>query len=133
MATAHPLFRLPVFLMGILGGLQVLRAHANWDSFEDPNLNKNVLHSVQPWGCDKPKSCSKMNKKEGMTEKASVDKDKSEKIWRNRVNFSACFYVGILTSLCITKVILDIVYDDIYSRQQITCTINILQILNIWI
>ena len=112
MTTAHPLFRFPVFLMGVLGGLQVLRAHSDWNNFEDPNLNKNLLHTVQPWGCGKSKCCSKKKKEEAITKKASVDKEKSKKIWRKRVDFSAFLYVAILTGLCVTKVALDIVYDD---------------------
>ena len=50
-------FRLPVFLMGVLGGLQVLRAHLDWENFEDPNLNKNLIHTFIPWGCGKLKCC----------------------------------------------------------------------------
>ena len=112
MATAHPLFRLPVFLMGVLGGLQVLSAHADWDNFEDPNLNKNLLHAVLPWGCGKSKCCSKKDRDKEITKRSKVEKEKSEKIWRNRVNFSALLYVGILSGLCITKVALDIVYGE---------------------
>ena len=112
MATAHPLFRLPVFLMGVLGGLQVLSAHADWDDFEDPNLNKNLLHAVLPWGCGKSKYCSTIDKDKDKNKKSKVDVEKSKKIWRNRVNFSALLYVGILSSLCTTKVALDIVYGE---------------------
>ena len=53
-----------------------------------------------------------------------MDKDKATKIWRQRVDFSAFLYVGLLTTLCCIKVALDIIYDDdtdyddIYSGEQ---------------
>ena len=111
MATAHPLLRLPVFLMGVLGGLQVLRAHSDWENFEDPNLDKNLLHSLIPWGCGKSKSCSKKGKDKTIAKSRKIDKQKSMKIWKKRVEFSALLYVTILTSLCVTKVVLDVLYD----------------------
>ena len=102
--------------MGVLGGLQVLRAHDDWDNFEDPNLNKNLLHAVQPWGCGRSKCCSKKDKEEISTKKATIEKQKSMKKWKNRVNLSALLYLLILTGLCITKVTLDIVYGDAYDE-----------------
>ena len=135
MTTAHPLFRLPVFLMGVLGGLQVLRAHSDWDNFEDPNLNKNILHTIHPWGCGKSKCCSETNKTEKTMKKTSIDKAKSKKIWRKRVDFSAFLYVLILTSLCVAKVALDITYDDEKGKHQMMFKIAdqlFVNILSIW-
>ena len=110
MATAHPLLRLPVFLMGVLGGLQVLRANSDWENFEDPNLSKNLLHALIPWGCGKSKCCSKTTKGKTSTKATKTDKQKSMKIWKRRVEFSAALYVVILTTLCVTKVVLDVLY-----------------------
>ena len=110
MVTAHPLFRFPVFLMGVLGGLQVLRAHNNVETFEDPNVNKNLLHVIHPWGCGSKSCCSKKVSEEE-TKPQKISKEKSIKIWRKRVDFSAFLYVGFLTALVITKTVLDVMYD----------------------
>ena len=81
MVTAHPVIRLPIFLMGVLAGLQVLRAHSDWENFEDPNLDKNILHSLVPWGCGKSIGGSKKEEQERLITPAKVDKEKATKIW----------------------------------------------------
>ena len=110
MVTAHPLVRFPVFLMGVLAGLQVLRAHDNWEMFKDPNSNKSLLHVMIPCSCCcKTSRCTKT--KDGEISKP-VNKEKSMKIWRKRVDFSAFLYTGFLTALVVTKVALDITYGE---------------------
>ena len=94
--TAQPIVRFPVFLMGVLGGLQVLRAHQDWAVFEDPNLNKNLLHAILPWGWGSSKSS---------TTEDAVEKCTSTKIWTNKIDFSACFYFGSLITLVIIKIL----------------------------
>ena len=42
-ATAHPLLRLPVFLMGVVGGLLSVRG------LEDPHHHRALLHDIFPW------------------------------------------------------------------------------------
>ena len=42
-ATAHPLLRLPVFLMGVAGGLLAVRG------VEDPHHHHSLLHDIFPW------------------------------------------------------------------------------------
>ena len=108
MFTAHPLFRLPVFLMGVLGGLQVSRAHSNWETFEDPNLKKHILHVIQPWGCCTSSCCSKSVADDKRTEK--ISKEQSMNIWRKRVDFSVFLYSGFLAALICTKIGLDVTY-----------------------
>ena len=106
MICAHPLFRFPVFVMGILGGLQVLRAHNNWETFEDPNLNRNILHILIPWGY-----CNKIEQSgTDKIEDESLNKKKSIKIWRSRVDISATFYILILVSLSVTQAVLEAKY-----------------------
>ena len=110
MTTAHPIFRFPVFLMGMLGGLQVLRAYRDREtSFHDPNLNKNLAHCILPWGWGS--SCCK---KKSVTKKGSSEltKESVAKIWKRRVDFNAFLYVGFLSALVVTKVTLDLVYGD---------------------
>ena len=112
MVTAHPLVRFPVFLMGVLGGLQVLRAHDNWEKFEDPNINKTLFHVVLPCSCcSKSCCCTKKRDDEKETSK-TVTKEKCMKIWRKRVDFSAFLYTGFLTALVVTQVALGITYGD---------------------
>ena len=98
--------------MGVLGGLQVLRANSDWENFEDPNLSKNLLHTFIPWGCGKSKCCSKKTEDEILTKATKTDKQKSMKIWKRRVEFSTVLYVAILTTLCVTKVVLDVLYAE---------------------
>ena len=98
--------------MGVLGGLQVLRAHSDWENFDDPNLSKNLLHALIPWGCGKSKSCSKKAKDKTIAKTMKIDKQKSMKIWKKRVEFSTLLYVAILTALCVTNVTLDVLYDE---------------------
>ena len=94
--------------MGILGGLQVLRAHNSPDTFEDPNLNKNLLHVLFPWGYGGSNCCQKGDKVKKDCE--IIDKQTSRKIWKKRVDFGAFLYVGLLASLIITKISLDVTY-----------------------
>ena len=61
--------------MGVLGGLQVLRAHSDWENFEDLNLVKNLLHCVNPWGCGKSRCCSKKNKEKEDLKVAKSDNE----------------------------------------------------------
>ena len=111
MVTAHPVIRLPIFLMGVLAALQVLKAHSDWENFEDPNLDKHILHSLVPWGCGKSIFGSKNEEQEKLISPAKVDKEKATKIWRRRVDFSAFLYVVLLTTLCSIKVALDVISD----------------------
>ena len=94
--------------MGVLGGLQVLRAHKNPDTFEDPNLNKNILHVLFPWGYGGSNCCHKSNNGKNNSEKN--DRENSRKIWKKRVDFGAFLYVGLLTALIITEISLDVTY-----------------------
>ena len=48
MTTAQPIIRLPLFIMGVIGGLQVLRYY-NKKSYKDENLDKNLFYTIFPW------------------------------------------------------------------------------------
>lgn len=109
MSTAHPMIRFPVFLMGMLGGLQVLRAYNNKDSFEDPNLCKNLLHTLLPWGSQcKRRVCCLKKDLNGAVKKISTEERTI--IWRRRVDFNALLYIGFLLGLTVTKAVLDVHY-----------------------
>ena len=66
-ANAHPLTRLPVFLMGVAAGLARLRGE------DDFNLGRNLLHCLLPWGLDKHLPCK-------------LGEEGKEKAWRWRVD-----------------------------------------------
>ena len=100
-STSHPLVRFPIFLMGMLAGLQVLRAHKDKEIFEDPNISKNLLHTLLPWGFG---CCTKQEEK--TTQRLSTER--RTKIWRKRVDFNAFLYVGFLLFLAIAKIPLDL-------------------------
>ena len=108
MVTAHPLARLPIFLMGMLSGLQVLRANSKWEDFEDPNLSNNLLQTLQPWKCGRTLFNSRG--KEGTISIRKPSKEESITIWRKRVDFNAFIYTGFLTALIVAQVVLDAKY-----------------------
>ena len=110
MTIAHPLFRLPIFLMGMLGGLQVLRAHNRKEIFNDPDLSKNILHTLLPWGCCTSPCCSE--KIQGVNGDNKTHETSSTQIWKRRVDFIAFVYVGFLTALITINVTLHMKYDD---------------------
>ena len=94
--------------MGILGGLHVLRTHNDMGGFNDPNIKKNLLHAIFPWGGGSSVCCNKLDG--GRKNTKTVDKNKRTRIWRKRVDFCAFLYVGLLTALCVTKIALDVTY-----------------------
>ena len=109
MSTAHPVIRFPLFLMGMLGGLQVLRAHEQKDTFEDPNLGRNLLHTILPWSYSSTQWCCIKKKKET---RLKPEGEKQAKVWRKRVDFNAFLYVGFLLTLTFTKLALDINFPE---------------------
>ena len=103
----------------MLGGLQVLRAHSSQD-FEDPNLSKNILHTMLPWNwgcsCRVKKLCFGLKKtnengggnKEQKMPAAIISTEDRQRIWRKRVDFNAFVYVGFLLALTFAQLGLDI-------------------------
>ena len=47
--SRHPIVRMPVFVMGIIAGLQKVR-EVNDGKYSDPNMSKTFLHDIIPWG-----------------------------------------------------------------------------------
>ena len=89
--VAHPLVRLPVFLMGVLGGLQVLREHQHVGGFEDANIGRNIIHTIFPWGC-----C-----RSGCFDESVGEWKGKTQIWKNRVDFCCMTYFGGLACISI--------------------------------
>ena len=96
-------------MMGVLGGLQVLRARRNWESFKDPNLNKNILHVIFPWGYRSKDDRTEANEKSDM----QLNKEHSVNVWRKRVDVCSILYVLILVSLTVTQATLEAKYTGI--------------------
>ena len=92
MVTAHPLVRFPIFLMGMLAGLQVLRAHGKWEDFEDPNVSKSLMYTLQPWRTAKTRCYEKEEEKIRTTK---ICKEDSIKIWWYRI----CYKIFLHNSL----------------------------------
>ena len=106
MLCGHPLFRMPVFMMGVLGGLQVLRARRSLENFEDPNLNKNILHVIFPWGYSSKNDCSEINGKND----TRLNMKNSVNVWSKRVDACSLFYILSLASLTVTQAVLEAKY-----------------------
>ena len=85
-ATAHPLTRLPVFLMGVAAGLVRLRGE------DDFNLGRNFLHCLLPWGLDKHLP-------------SKSDEEGREKSWRWRVDLGA---LALLSFVLLCKTLTDL-------------------------
>ena len=108
-STAHPLVRFPVFLMGMLGGIQVLRAHIHKENFQDPNLQNSRLHTIFPWRCYSRKCCHRAGNNDETT--VVLENDQRQAIWRRRVDFNAVLYCGLLCALTIINKSLRIPHD----------------------
>ena len=100
---------MPVFMMGVLGGLQVLRARRSWESFEDPNLNKNILHVIFPWGYRSKNDSTETNGKND----TQLNMKHSINVWSKRVDVCSILYVLILVSLTVTQAALEAKYTGI--------------------
>ena len=102
---AHPVIRFPVFLMGILAGLQVSRANQSWESFEDPNIERSLLFTFLP--CNFPGNIC--NEKTSVTEipRPLPSMEESRRIWRRRTDFNAIMYIVVLFAIILGNVALN--------------------------
>ena len=101
MSTAHPVIRFPVFLMGILGGLQVLRFNKD-QVYHNSNMHKNLFTTLLPF--------NKFSKPgENILENCS---DTINNLWRKRVDFNAFLYLICLLLLISTRFIADLFYPE---------------------
>ena len=96
-------------MMGVLGGLQVLRARRSWESFKDPNLDKNILHVIFPWGYRSKDDWSETNERSD----TQLNMKHSVNVWSKRVDVCSSLYVLILVSLTVTQATLEAKYTGI--------------------
>ena len=99
-----------------------MRAHSNKKKFHDPNVSKNLLHTLIPWNlgcsCRGGELCSSEIKDRkiddvGIDEAIPVVRTRTEdqqKIWRRRVDFNALAYITCLLALILTNVASDLCY-----------------------
>ena len=110
MVTAHPIIRFPVFLMGILGGLQTLGYYGKND-FTDQNLDKNLFYTILPIGgwCSNPISSSTLNSKcVKLDSDMNNEQSPTATIWRRRVDFSSIVCSLAIITLTIIRKLCDL-------------------------
>ena len=105
-SIANPFVRVPVFMMGMLGGIQVLRAHIHKENFQDPNLYNGLMHTIFPWRFYSSICYHSTGNNDETT--AVLENDQRQNIWRRRVDFNAGLYCGLLCVLATTHKILQI-------------------------
>ena len=90
-------------MMGILGGLHVLRAHYK-NNFMDPDLEKPLTQRTLPM-----KIATKMtNTNTTRNDEINIEKSIRSNIWRRRVDFNALVYAGLLGFLTCTTYLIDV-------------------------
>ena len=88
--TANPLSRLPVFVMGIIAGLQNLREKDEDYGFVDPNLHQSILHCLFPWGLHEN------YKRLPLHESQANNRKYEAQIWRRRVDLSTLIIILLM-------------------------------------
>ena len=79
--SINPVSRLPVFLMGVMAGLQNIRRAQDQDNFNDPNLHRPWIHNLLLWGV------TGENKTLRIPNSEQEEEDGDEvKVWRKRVD-----------------------------------------------
>ena len=101
---AHPVIRFPVFLMGVLAGLQVSRANQSWELFEDPNIERSLLYTLLPinfYG----NMCNKKPVK--VIAKSQPNMDECRRIWRRRTDLNGILFIVVLLAIILSNVALN--------------------------
>jgi len=89
--TENPVLRLPVFVMGILGGIQTLRWRKGID-YQDQNENKNLFHDLLPWTVwEKNKTQLPWRIQDNIM--IIFNKENSKTVWRRKTDRSAIIYI----------------------------------------
>ena len=101
---AHPVIRFPVFLMGVLAGLQVSRANQSWESFEDPNIKKSLLFTLLP--CNFPGAMCNKKKPEEEIAKSLPNINEGRRLWRRRTDLNGILYIVVLLAIILSNVAL---------------------------
>ena len=96
--------------MGILGGIQVLRAQ-NKNNLMDPDLEKPLLHSILPLAI----ATKTRNSPTHGNDEFINDAARSSSIWKRRVDFNALVYAGLLGFLTCTTYLIDVQFP--YSQK----------------
>ena len=81
---------MPVFVMGIIAGLQKLREVSN-EKFSDPNLSKPFLHDIIPWGITS-----------SSPEPNDMDEETRTRKWRARI-YGSFILIAAAVSYFFTK------------------------------
>ena len=97
--TINPVSRLPVFLMGVIAGLQNIRHTEDQVEFIDPNLHRLWIHNILPWGVMGGNKTFK---------RLDVEQEKEDavKVWSKRVDQGSGLILVYTVGVMVTGVIL---------------------------
>ena len=96
--TANPISRLPVFLMGVLAGIQRIRQVKNNEE-NDFNESQIFLHDILPWGVIwSTKSIEDMKTRSC---------EEVEKIWKRRVDMNSAIIILFIFGFCVYTTFFD--------------------------
>ena len=100
---AHPVIRFPVFLMGVLAGLQVSRANQSWELFEDPNIERSLLYTLLPINFS-GNMCKKPVK---VIANSQPNIGECRRIWRRRTDLNGILFIVVLLAIILSNVALN--------------------------
>ena len=101
MLLAHPVLRFPTFLMGMMGGLKVVRSHTNQEKLDTISPSAFFFSYISPLDCRKIRLFKRLADDNGK-------KSKNELFWSKKVDSNALLYIGMLLTLVIVKFVVDV-------------------------
>ena len=101
MILAHPMLRFPTFLMGMLGGLKVVRSHTSQERLDIASPPAFIFSCLSSLGFPKRR----------LFKRLAYDNSKirkSQLFWSKKVDNNALLYIGMLLTLVIVKFVIDV-------------------------
>ena len=101
MLLAHPALRFPTFLMGMLGGLKVIRSHTKQERLDTISPMAFLLSYISSLDIRKIR----------LFKRLAYDNDRNSKrelFWSKKVDSNALLYIGMLFTLIMVKCMLDL-------------------------
>ena len=109
MILAHPVLRFPTFLMGMLGGLKVVRSHTNQQKLDIISPSAFLISYISSLCFRKIRLFKRVSYNYGKN-------SKSELFWSQKVNTNALLYIGLLLTLVIVKFVIDVMDEPPCSK-----------------
>ena len=101
MILAHPMLRFPTFLMGMLGGLKVVRSHTSQEKLDIVSPSAFLFSCISSLGFRKSRLFKRLAYDNSKNRK-------SELFWSKKVDTNALLYIGMLLTLVIVKFVVDV-------------------------